>query len=51
MLLGDPLVRFTVVEESAKRFLVFSMHHAIYDGWSFPLLLEAVIKTYDGDAT
>ncbi|KAL9610621.1 MAG: hypothetical protein Q9167_004695 [Letrouitia subvulpina] len=49
MLPGEPLVRFAIIEDCGKRHLVFSLHHAIYDGWSFNLLLEAVTRTYHND--
>ncbi|KAI4157992.1 MAG: hypothetical protein LQ342_007852 [Letrouitia transgressa] len=51
MLPGDPLVRFAIIEGCGKRHLVFSLHHAIYDGWSFNLLLEAVTRTYHSDTS
>ena len=49
---GSPLMRFTLVnEESQKdRYLVFSIHHALYDGWSMPRMLQRVEDIYfDGE--
>ncbi|KIX01205.1 uncharacterized protein Z518_08930 [Rhinocladiella mackenziei CBS 650.93] len=52
--LGAPLVRFAVVREqqqqpwteSERKFFVWTLHHAIFDGWSMPLLLSMVEKKY-----
>lgn len=38
----------TVYHTPFGRVLVFSIHHAIYDGTSLPLILEAVERAYDG---
>ncbi|CAA9959472.1 Nonribosomal peptide synthetase 3 [Pyrenophora teres f. maculata] len=48
--LGDPLVRYALVKEaySGKRWFVWTMHHALYDGWSLPRMLHAVKQAYDG---
>ncbi|KAF4227381.1 hypothetical protein CNMCM8980_007377 [Aspergillus fumigatiaffinis] len=48
--LGDPLVRATVLQAHdicTSHRLTLSMHHAVYDAWSLPLLLgqaEAVLR-------
>lgn len=52
--LGTPLVRFALLEESTgeeevRRFFVWTIHHALYDGWSKPLLLERLAKAYAGE--
>ena len=49
---GAALTRFTIVDngDSANRFLVWSIHHALYDGWSVPLMLKRVEKIYFGEA-
>lgn len=46
--LGKPLVRYTVVEDSTtqKVKFVLTMHHALYDGWSMPLIIERVNKAF-----
>lgn len=44
-----PLVQFVLVEEQgseSKKFLVFSIHHALHDQWSLALLLEKLYKVY-----
>lgn len=47
--LGTPLVRFAVVEDDDenRRFFVWTIHHALYDGWSMPLILEKLEKAYE----
>ena len=46
--LATPLARFGLVENDSngRAYLVLTLHHALYDGWSFPLLLEEVRRTY-----
>ncbi|KAH6640194.1 hypothetical protein F5144DRAFT_626404 [Chaetomium tenue] len=42
---GQSLARYAVVEprsSPAERYMVWTLHHAVYDGWSEPLLLEKV---------
>jgi len=42
--LGQSLARYAIVEDtdSGKRYMVWTLHHALYDGWSEPLVLEKV---------
>ncbi|KAL2261055.1 hypothetical protein VTK26DRAFT_4743 [Humicola hyalothermophila] len=42
--LGQSLARYAIVEPpgSGKRYMVWTLHHAVYDGWSEPLVLEMV---------
>jgi amino acid adenylation domain-containing protein/non-ribosomal peptide synthase protein (TIGR01720 family) len=52
--LGDPLARYAVVKEEQeggdeKRWFVWTIHHALYDGWSLPRIIDAVEKAYSGD--
>lgn len=51
--LGAPLVCFGLVEETRgeemRRFFVWTIHHALYDGWSKSLLLETLAQTYVGE--
>ncbi len=51
MELGDPLIRYALVKESqrGKRWFVVTIHHALYDGWSLPRIVDAVTKAYNGD--
>ncbi|MCI3928030.1 non-ribosomal peptide synthase/polyketide synthase [Streptomyces sp. AN091965] len=49
-----PLARMSLVKLAADRFdLVFTAHHVLFDGWSFPLLLQDLLHLYatEGDAT
>ncbi|KAG8414714.1 putative NRPS-like protein biosynthetic cluster, partial [Metarhizium acridum] len=53
--LGTPLARFALLEDSdgddVRRFFVWTIHHALYDGWSKPLLLERLAQAYAGEVT
>ena len=42
---GGPLARFTIVD-GVDRYFVWSIHHAIYDGWSMPRMLQRVEDIY-----
>ncbi|KFH48348.1 Nonribosomal peptide synthetase-like protein [Hapsidospora chrysogenum ATCC 11550] len=50
--LGKPLVRYALIEDSptGKDSFVLTMHHALYDGWSMPLVVDRVNKAYQGQA-
>ncbi len=45
---GTPLSRFALVRdvESTKIHFILTIHHALYDGWSMPLLLDRVYQRY-----
>jgi amino acid adenylation domain-containing protein len=43
-----PPVKFTAVTKSDEIFVIFTIHHALYDGWSLPLILNNVIDAYNG---
>ncbi|KAM5348567.1 hypothetical protein ACJ41O_008391 [Fusarium nematophilum] len=49
--LGKPLIRYAVIPhaETGGASFVLSMHHALYDGWAMPLVVERVNKAYNGD--
>jgi amino acid adenylation domain-containing protein/thioester reductase-like protein len=51
MELGQPLTRFALVKDDSgvPRWFVWTVHHALYDGWSLPLILEAVEQAYRGE--
>ncbi|KAI0114386.1 peptide synthetase [Nemania sp. FL0031] len=51
--LGRPLVRYGVCDERAKgkAYFVLTMHHALYDGWSMPLVVDRVNRAYNGHLT
>lgn len=50
--LGDALTRATIVQEpgQAQVILVLTLHHALYDGWSLPLLFKDLQSAYLGHA-
>ncbi|KKY14945.1 putative nonribosomal peptide synthase [Phaeomoniella chlamydospora] len=50
MTLGTPLSRYCIVTEhtSGKSHFVWTVHHAIYDGWSTPLIIERVNRALRG---
>ncbi|KAJ5365051.1 AMP-dependent synthetase/ligase [Penicillium concentricum] len=45
-LAGFPLLSLTIAVDGARRHLVLSIAHALYDGWSINLLHEDVAKSY-----
>ncbi|RYP80123.1 hypothetical protein DL769_002609 [Monosporascus sp. CRB-8-3] len=47
---GQPLSRFVFSNDGGKatRVLVWSIHHALYDGWSIPLMMQDLGTLYDG---
>ena len=53
MNIGRPLSQFVVqpvqTGNQTRRELLVMIHHALYDGWSFPLILEQVEAAYHGD--
>nr|POF01389.1 nonribosomal peptide synthetase vlms [Quercus suber] len=48
--LGQPLTRYALVEDKCEGHVqfVWTAHHAIFDGWSLPRLVDMVIQTYQG---
>ncbi|KAL4789174.1 hypothetical protein BDV19DRAFT_395291 [Aspergillus venezuelensis] len=48
MALGAPLIRFGLIHESVsgQRFLVWSAHHSLYDGWSTRLIYQHLADIY-----
>ncbi|KAI0508854.1 peptide synthetase [Xylaria bambusicola] len=49
--LGKALVRYGVIcseESQGKAYFILTMHHALYDGWSMPLVVDRVNAAYDG---
>ncbi|RDW58708.1 hypothetical protein BP6252_13184 [Coleophoma cylindrospora] len=46
---GAPLARFAIIEDTAtsERYFVWTAHHAIYDGWSYSLILQKVAAAYE----
>lgn len=48
--LGTRLAYYTVITdaESGQSWLIWKIHHALYDGYSLPLIMDMVAKTYHG---
>lgn len=46
---GVPLTRYAIVGSGLERFFVWTVHHAIYDGWSLPFLFDQVERRYRGE--
>lgn len=49
--LGSALSYAVLIEDdqSGCQYLVWTVHHAIYDGWSVSLLLDSINRAYNGD--
>ena len=43
---GKDLTRYGMVEAGSERHFIWSAHHGVYDGWSFPLLWHRVEMAY-----
>ena len=45
---GAPLASYAIVQPrgSSTRYFVWSVHHALYDGWSIPLVWKKVEENY-----
>lgn len=50
--LGQILARYTIVNDSndGKRYMVWTVHHVLYDGWSEPIILQKVSDALKGQA-
>ncbi|KAJ5368803.1 Nonribosomal peptide synthase sidC [Penicillium cataractarum] len=46
---GRPLLSLTIALDGDARYLVLSISHALYDGWSISLLHEDVARSYSGE--
>ena len=46
--LGTVLCRYAIVREPASAYLVLTMHHAIYDGWTVNRIGAEVFRAYQG---
>ncbi|ETI25548.1 hypothetical protein G647_02321 [Cladophialophora carrionii CBS 160.54] len=51
MELGQSLARYALVDNSKddKRYMVWTIHHVLYDGWSEPLILQKVSNALRGE--
>nr|BAN91482.1 putative Echinocandin B nonribosomal peptide synthase [Aspergillus spinulosporus] len=51
MALGEPLVRYGIVEEpSGKSYFIWTAHHALYDGWTLGALSKRLGDIYQNRA-
>lgn len=50
MQLGQSLARYAIVDNAVdgKRYMVWTVHHVLYDGWSEPVILEKVRNSLAG---
>jgi amino acid adenylation domain-containing protein len=45
--IGGKLAAYTIVRTTSnKRYFVWTLHHALYDGWSIPFMLQRVQQIY-----
>lgn len=51
MQLGEPLTRYAIIHDDTgiPRSFVWTVHHAIYDGWMIPLIIDLVVRAYHGE--
>lgn len=49
--LGSALTYAALVQDNQTRchYFVWTIHHALYDGWSLPLLIDCIVKSYNGN--
>ena len=43
---GDALARFALISDEERQYLVCTMHHSIYDGWSVSLIMDQLSQAY-----
>lgn len=43
---GGPLTQYEIAETKSSCYFIWSLHHAIYDGWSMPLILQQTEANY-----
>ena len=48
---GERLSRYAIIEDGvANRYFVWTAHHAVYDGWSHPMILQQVENFCQGNS-
>ena len=52
MHLGESLARYAIVNDlnDGKQYMVWTIHHVVYDGWSEPLILEKLQNSLKGQS-
>lgn len=48
--LGSPLLRLAFIQDGGRKYLVLTIHHSLYDGWSLPRVLQQVEAAFYGEA-
>nr|WOZ30810.1 McfA [Coleophoma empetri] len=48
--LGQPLVRFGLIQNTNERFFVWTAHHSVYDGWSVSMIYQRLSAIYLGQS-
>jgi hypothetical protein len=43
---GTPLARFTIIDDGKRKLFVWTVHHALYDGYSMDMTLAAVDRAH-----
>jgi hypothetical protein len=43
---GTPLARFAIIDDGKRKLFVWTVHHALYDGYSMDMTLAAVDRAY-----
>jgi hypothetical protein len=48
--IGQPMIRFAIVNQihTDRRYFAWTAHHAVFDGWSVPLIMESLEQAYRG---
>ncbi|CAJ0554478.1 Ff.00g129910.m01.CDS01 [Fusarium sp. VM40] len=49
--IGEPLTRYCMIHDGSDKpkYFVWTMHHALYDGWSMKLIMEAINRAFRGE--
>ncbi|KAF1735675.1 Nonribosomal peptide synthetase dtxS1 [Beauveria bassiana] len=50
MELGTPLLYARLVQQAHGNYLIWTIHHALFDGWSIPIMLNLLETIYHNDA-
>ncbi|KAH8881829.1 hypothetical protein GQ53DRAFT_667146, partial [Thozetella sp. PMI_491] len=47
---GKPLARYAILNDrkTSDKYFFWSVHHALYDGWSMPMVWDQVMRAYEG---
>ncbi|GFP57379.1 nonribosomal peptide synthetase lcsA [Trichoderma asperellum] len=45
---GSPLCRYAIIEQGSEKYFAWNIHHAIFDGWTLPLIMGTLHAFYRG---